>query len=140
MTLATTLIMAVVSASCSNASPTGPGGSGLTPDHIAGTWTLLTLQPPGQPETGPPAGALFTMEMTGGRAAVRADCNQCNGSAAVGATTLTVGPALACTRAFCASAPFDDTFLRILSGESRASIDGDVLALRADRGILRFRR
>jgi heat shock protein HslJ len=53
---------------------------------------------------------------------------------------MTVGPALACTRAFCASAPFDAAFLRILSGESTASIEGDILALHTDRGILRFRR
>jgi len=139
--LAMTLCVAVVCAACSSqSSPSGPGGMVITPDRINGSWTLLTLQPQGQPETGPPAGAMFVMEIAGGRAAVRADCNRCSGPAIVGGTTLTVGPAMACTRAFCASAPLDDVFLRILSGESTASIEGDVLALRADRGILRFRR
>jgi heat shock protein HslJ len=112
----------------------------ITPEQINGNWTLLTLQPQGQPEAGPPVGATFLMEISGGRAAVTADCNRCNGPAIVGGTTLTVGPAMACTRAFCASAPLDDVFLKLLAGESAASIEGDVLALRADRGILRFRR
>ena len=76
-----------------------------------------------------------------GRAAVTADCNRCNGAAAIGDNTLTLGPALACTRAFCTtSAPFDTTFVQILGTESVASIDGSLLTLRSERGILRFRR
>jgi len=139
--LATILVAAVASAACSDdADPAGPGGVVLTPERIGGVWTLLTLQPPGQPEVAPPTGAIFSMEMANGRAAVRADCNRCNGSASVAATTVTVGPTLACTRAFCSSAPFDDVFLRMLSGESRAFLEENYLSLHADRGILRFRR
>ena len=139
--LATILVaVAVASGSCAGDDPVGPGGVVLTPERIGGVWTLLTLQSPGQPEVVPPAGAIFSMEIANGRAAVRADCNRCNGSATIAATTLTVGPALACTRAFCSSAPFDDVFLRILSGESRAFLEGNYLSLHADRGILRFGR
>lgn len=122
------------------ASPSGPDGTALTPERIGGAWTLVALRPPAEAETAPPAGAISTIEITGGRAAIRADCNRCNGPAAVGTSTLTVGPPLACTRAFCASAPFDDTFLRMLAGESAASLDGDTLTLDSDRGVLRFRR
>ena len=136
-----TLLVAAVGASCSSdSSPAGPGSTVLTPDRIGGAWTLLTAQTPGQPQTSPPAGALFTVEIAAERAAIRADCNRCSGLATVGSTTVTVGPNLACTRAYCSSSPFDDTFLQILSGESTPSVEGDTLVLRADRGVLRFKR
>lgn len=135
------LLTAVICAACSGpTSLSGPDGTALTPERIGGIWTLVTLTLQGQAEAAPPAGAISTIEVAGGRAAVRADCNRCNGPAAVGAGTLTVGPPLACTRAFCASAPFDDTFLRMLAGKSAATLDGDTLTLGSDRGVLRFRR
>jgi heat shock protein HslJ len=120
--------------------PTSPSAPALTLDALSGTWTLVALQAPGQPEVTPPAGATFGMQVMDGRVAVTADCNRCVGAAVVGTTTLTLGPAMACTRAFCASAPFDDVFLRILGGESTASIEGNTLILRSDRGAHRFRR
>ena len=107
---------------------------------MAGTWTLTAQQPTGQSAVTPPDGVVFSIEIVDGRAAVRADCNRCNGLAAVGENTVTVGPLMACTRAFCPSAPLDDAFLKLLSGESAATIDGDTLILRSDRGVLRFRR
>ncbi len=76
-----------------------------------------------------------------GRASVIADCNRCNGAAVVGDNSVTLGPALACTRAFCStSAPFDTKFVQILGTESVANVDGSLLTLRSERGILRFRR
>ena len=135
------LLTAAIGGACSGPiSPSGPDGTALTPERIGGTWTLVTLMPPGQAEVAPPAGAISSVEVADGRAAIRADCNRCNGPAVVGASTLTVGPPLACTRAFCASAPFDDAFLRMLAGESAATLAGDTLPLGSDRGVLRFRR
>lgn len=135
------LLTAVICGACSGlTSPSGLDGTALSPERVGGTWTLVTLQPPGQAEVAPPAGAIFSMEIANGRAAITADCNRCNGPAVVGASTLTVGPLLACTRAFCASAPFDDAFLRILAGESAATLDGNTLTFRSDRGIFHFRR
>lgn len=137
----TALLAAVVCGACSSpTSPSGMNGTALTPERIGGTWTLVTQQLPGQAEVAPPAGSTFSLEIADDRAAIRADCNRCNGPAAVGADTVTVGPLLACTRAFCASAPFDDAFVRILAGEGPATIDGNTLTLRSDRGVLRFRR
>lgn len=141
LTVVVAVLTAVICGACSGpTSPSAPDPAALTPKRIGGTWTLVTLKPSGQAEVAPPAGAISTVEVAGGRAAIRADCNRCNGPAAVGASTLTVGPPLACTRAFCASAPFDDTFLRMLAGESDAVLDGDTLTLGSDRGVLRFRR
>ena len=109
------LLTAVICAACSG--PTSPAAlDGTALARVGGTWTLLTVQPPGEAEVAPPAGANFRMEIADGRAAITADCNRCNGPAVVGASTLTVGPVLACTRAFCASAPFDAAFLRVLAG------------------------
>ncbi len=101
----------------------------------------MAQQPAGEPEGAPPAGSTFAMQIADGRASVTADCNRCNGAAAVGDSTLTLGPAMACTRAYCtASAPFDTTFVRILAADSVANVDGNLLTLRSERGILRFRR
>jgi heat shock protein HslJ len=109
-------------------------------ERIVGVWTLVSRQLPGESAVAAPA-ATFTFQVTTeGRAAVRADCNQCGGAASVGAGTVTVGPALACTRAFCSTAPFDTRYVQMLSGDSAAEIDGDTLTLRSDRGTLRFQR
>jgi heat shock protein HslJ len=139
--VAAALLTVAIGGACSGpTSPSGPDGAALVPERIGGTWTLVTLRPPGQAEVAPPAGAISSVEVVDGRAAIRADCNRCNGPAVVGASTLTIGPLLACTRAFCASAPFDDAFLRMLAGESAAALDGNTLTLGSDRGVLRFRR
>jgi len=141
LTVAAALLTTVICGACSGpTSLSGPDGTAPTLERIGGTWTLVTLKPPGQAEVAPPAGAISSMEVADGRAAIRADCNRCNGPAAVGASTLTVGPILACTRAACASAPLDAAFLRILAGESAATLEGDTLTLGSDRGVLLFRR
>jgi heat shock protein HslJ len=99
----------------------------------------VAQQPAGEQEAPPPPGSTFAFQIVDGRAAVTADCNRCNGSAAVSGETVMLGPALACTRAYCvASAPFDTTFVRLLAEENRASVDGNILTLRSERGTLRF--
>jgi heat shock protein HslJ len=129
------LVAAALSYACSDL--TGPSTvSGTT---LAGPWALIAQQPAGQPEAAPPGASTFGFEIVDGRAAVTADCNRCNGSAMVEGSTLTMGPALACTRAYCASAPYDDTFLRLLADRNAASIDGEILTLRSERGMLRFK-
>jgi heat shock protein HslJ len=132
-----TLAVVTAAASVRCTSPTAPLP---LQENIGGTWTLTALQRVGQAEVTPPVGTTFAMEIADGRATVTADCNRCTGAAVVGTDTLTIGPILACTRAFCPSAPFDDTFVRMLGGESAATIDGSRLTLRSDRGVLRFRR
>jgi heat shock protein HslJ len=108
---------------------------------LGGVWRLVDRQLPGEAAVAPPAASTFTFQVVDGRAAVKADCNQCGGGALVGGDTVTVGPALACTRAFCTlSAPYDTTFVQMLSGDNDAAVDGDTLTLRSPRGTLRFRR
>lgn len=135
---AVALFTAVVCGACSG--PTSPSSTAPIAERIGGTWLLMARQLPGESAIPPPETATFSFQIADGRAGIRADCNQCGGQAVVGANTLTVGPAVICTRVFCASAPFDTTFVQILSGESAATIESDILTLRSDRGVLRFRR
>jgi heat shock protein HslJ len=132
-------LIAITSYGCSTANPAGPSTS--LSALLGGTWTLVAQQPAGTEESAPPAGSTFTLEIVDGRAAVRADCNRCNGAASIDDDSVTFGPALACTRAYCVtSAPFDTTFVRLLAEENRASVDGNTLTLQSERGVLRFRR
>ena len=134
-----TAVLALVACSVSCATPTSPSGQTLA-DGIGGIWMVETQQLAGQAEMPPPAGAAFSFEIAAERTAITADCNRCSGPAAIGNRTITFGPPLACTRAFCASAPFDTSFVQLLSGESSATIAGNTLLLESDRGVLRLRR
>ena len=127
-------------AACSNVA--GPSDSvDLTDPRLAGAWTLVSQQPAGDALATPPPGTQFTLQIADGRAAVRADCNRCGGAASVSAGNVTLGPALACTRAFCvASSPFDDRFVHILAGDHAVTLEGETLVLTSSRGIARFRR
>ena len=138
--IAVVAFAASASACSTSSNPSGPS-AGPFADRISGLWTLVAQQPAGEPESPPPTGATFAFQIVDGRTSVTADCNRCSGAAAVGDGTLTLGPALACTRAYCTtSAPFDNVFVRLLAAESVANIDGNVLTLHSERGTLRFRR
>ena len=122
-------------------SPSGGGGStALTADQIAGTLSLVSIQPAGQAEQAVPAGATYTLALADGRASTRADCNMCNGAFAVSGQTLTIGPLLACTRAACPTMDFESAYVTLLAGESAVRIDAASVALSSSRGVLRFRR
>ena len=146
MTRTVSILAAVLSAvctsfACSTASSAGPTGVSLLDRIGGGSWTLVAQQPAGEQAIAPPRGSNFAFQIVEGRAAVTADCNRCNGLASVSNASVTFGPALACTRAYCVtSAPFDTTFMRLLAEESRASIDGNTLTLRSERGTLRFKK
>jgi len=117
---------------------TGP--SSLTEAQLVGSWTLSSLQPAGQASQNVPAGATYTLAFADGAASARADCNTCGGRYTLAARTLTIGPALACTRAACATASFESTFTTLLSGDSTVSGSATSLTLTSARGTLRFSR
>jgi heat shock protein HslJ len=125
--------------------PTSPssvtgGSSTLTTDLLAGTWTLVSLQPANQAVQAVPQGAPYTVTFADGRLSTRADCNLCTGSFTLSGQTLTAGPALACTRAACATMAFESTYTTLLSGESTVTLSGNTLVLSSARGALRFAR
>jgi heat shock protein HslJ len=87
-----------------------------------------------------PANASYTLTFADGRLSTRADCNTCGGAFTLSGQTLTVGPALACTRAACATMSFENTYTSVLSGESTITFSNGTLVLSSPRGVLRFTR
>jgi heat shock protein HslJ len=114
--------------------------SSLTEAQLTGTWRLSSLQASGQASQNVPAGATYTLTMADGNAAANADCNTCVGRYTLSGKTLTVGPAVACTRAACPTASFESVFTTILSGESTVEGSATSLTLTSTRGTLRFSR
>jgi heat shock protein HslJ len=135
---------AVIGCSASASNPVSPSpGSGsttLTADQLAGTWTLSSLQPAGQPEQAAPAGAVYNLTFADARLSARTDCNVCSGAFTVSDETLVAGPALACTRAACPTMAFENQYTGLLSGESTAVVSDAALTLSSARGTLRLTR
>ena len=140
------IVSAVFAAGCSDspATPTSPSsGNGsltLTSEQIAGTWTLSAIQVSGQAAQSAPAGATYTLSFADGRLSTRADCNTCAGGFTLSGSTLSAGPALACTRAACATMAFESAYTGILSGEHTVALAGNTLTLTSARGSLSFVR
>ena len=118
----------------SSPGPTSPGGS------LPGTWTLESIQPAGEAEQAKPSGATYTLTFTNGAFSTRADCNSCSGPYTLTGQTLVAGPLLACTRAACPTMAFENTYTKLLGGESTVSLSGRTLVMASPRGVLRFKR
>ena len=81
---------------------------------------------------------LFTLTLTdAGRVDARVDCNRATGGYRISGNVLSIGP-MASTRAYCATAPVDQQFLMLLSGENSITTSGAALQLSSPRGTLRF--
>ena len=132
---------------CSDSSPVpaSPSSiSGVQPPLgetlTSGAWTLVAMQPAGQSQQPAPAGATYSLTFADGRLSTRVDCNTCGGAYGLAGETLTVGPALACTRAACRTMEFENTYTRILDGPSTVTLSGNTLVLSSPRGVLQFTR
>ena len=104
-----------------------------------GVWKLQSLTRPDSTTVTVSQPDRFTLELldSTGRTAVRADCNRGAGPFTLNGSALTVG-LMAVTRAYCSSAPFDDEYLKLLSGDSVLTLSGTSLQLSSSRGTLRF--
>lgn len=103
-------------------------------------WKLQSMERPGAGLARAPDPERFTLQFDEqGRVFVLTDCNRCSGSYSIGAGTVTVG-AMACTRAFCATAPFDTDYVGVLGGVSAVGVTAATLDLSSSRGTLRFAR
>ena len=135
-------VTASIAAGCSGATvPTLSGSTGGSSDlgeTLAGTWILTSIQPAGQAEQAKPDGATYSLTLTDGRLSSRVDCNSCSGTFALSGSTLTAGPALACTRAACPTWP--SKTLPLLGGENAVTASGNTLVLSSTRGVMRFTR
>ena len=137
--------LAFIGCAQSASSPTSPststGGSlALAADQLSGTWTLTSIQSRGGAEQPAPANATYSLTFAENRLSTRADCNTCSGAFTLSGGTLIAGPALACTRAACATMDFEQEYTRLLAGESNVTQSGASLELSSARGVLRFSR
>ena len=96
------------------------------------------MQADGQAAQAAPGG--YTITLGDGQLSTRVDCNTCSGRFTLEGQTLTAGPALACTRAACATMAFETAYTAVLSGQSTVTLSGNTLVLASSRGVLRFTR
>lgn len=134
-----------LTAACSESTstPTSPSASGgsstaLTASQIAGTWTLVSMQLDGQASEAAPSG--YSLTLGDGQLSTRVDCNTCAGTFTLAGQVLTTGPALACTRAACATMAFESAYTKVLGGQSTVTMSGNSLVLSSSRGVLRYTR
>lgn len=104
--------------------------------QLEGTWIVTAIQPVGGGKQDRPSSATYTVTFSNGRLSARADCNSCAGSYSMSQSTLTAGPALACTRAACPTAAFESAYTAILSGDSDAVVTASTLTLSSTRGTI----
>jgi heat shock protein HslJ len=114
--------------------------AGPSATDLQGHWQLVSLQEPGQPQVAAPAGATFSADFgSDGRVSLVADCNRCNSSYVAGGATLQVGN-MACTRAYCTTAPLDTRFAALVQSAQAWRVGSDELELSSPEGTLRLRR
>ena len=131
-------LAAALAAACGSENPVAPPPAGRS--SLLGAWSLESLTSTGQATLPAPAGVRFTATFEpDDKLGLRADCNVCGASYQAGAGTLAVGP-MACTRAFCASAPFDSDFASLVSEAKTFTLDADRLTLRSSAGTVVLRR
>jgi heat shock protein HslJ len=145
LTVALSLVAALSVAACAN-NPVAPSvASGtttttITTETVPGVLKLQSLTRSDATTVTISDPQQFTLEfLENNRVAAKADCNRASGSFAVNGSTLTIGP-MAVTKAYCASAPLDDEFLRLLSGDTVVTVSATSLVLTSARGALRFSR
>ena len=127
--------IALILAGCSGNTPASP-----TPDSIDGVWRIISIQPAAQTVQTAPVGAQYQIEFDDSKVSLRVDCNTCNGPVALNGATLTIGPVLACTRAACATATFENAALALLAGDHQITATLHNLTLTSNRGTVLLQR
>jgi len=118
--------------------PSSPPGS-LSTAALRGEWQLVSLRQSGE-DVVPPAGHRFSAEFRSDDSVhLVADCNRCFASYKAGEGSIEVG-VMACTRAYCETAPIDTDFAGLVQGSRRWSVVGQELRLESDQGSLSLRR
>jgi heat shock protein HslJ len=142
------LLAGVIGCSATTPSTTSPGVSspnpGGTPSaavSLQGRWRLVSLQDAGSVSRPAPAGNFSAEFRDDGRVSLVADCNLCSGSYKASTSSLEVNPVMACTMAFCPSAPFDTQYVALVIASKSWSVSAaGALELRSDRGVTSFTR
>ncbi len=108
---------------------------------LLGEWRLVSLGPADAPAVTAPTSGRFTADFrSDGGLGLTADCNPCRGEYTAGQGTLEVGPLMACTRAYCVSAPIDSQFTSMMQSAATWAVDGDTLVLEGPDGRLELSR
>jgi heat shock protein HslJ len=122
-------------AGCAGDSPSSP-----TSTELDGVWRIISIQPATQSVQLAPVGVLYQVTFDDGRTSVRVDCNVCTGRFTSDRNTLTVGPQLACTRAACETASYENAVLTLLSGDHQYTTTLHNLTLTSSRGTVLLQR
>jgi heat shock protein HslJ len=118
----------------------GSTGSAQSSQDILGSWQAVSLIETGGHVVTIDEPTRFTADFTSdGRVALRADCNRCVGGYSTAGTGITVGP-MACTKAYCSSAPLDTTFAMLVSDATAWTAAKDTLLLQGKAGLLTLRK
>lgn len=119
----------------------GGAASAASDPGLLGAWKLFSMQPAGVPAIAIPGPAAFTAEFTGdGALHLRADCNRCNTRYEASSSVIKVTSTMACTRAYCSSAPLDTQYVDLTGAAIAYAVSGNALELRSSKGTLQFRR
>jgi heat shock protein HslJ len=122
-------------AGCAGASPSSP-----TSTELDGVWRIISIEPAMQSVQLAPVGVLYQATFDDGRTSVRVDCNLCTGGFTSDGNTLTIGPQLACTRAACETASYENAVLMLLSGDHQYTTTLHNLTLTSSRGTVLLQR
>jgi heat shock protein HslJ len=142
------LLLAACAASENGVNPLRPsnpalqgGGTARSAPVLTGSWQMVSLQKSGQARQPAPAGVPLTAEFASdGNLFLQADCNRCRAGYAVGTDgSLEIGP-MACTRAYCSSAPLDTDFAGLLSSARQAEVSEHSLSVTSEAGSVLLQR
>lgn len=128
-----------VTACGSGDNPAGPEGAPSV--ALLGRWNLILLHDAveGSEHVVEEPGTFAVEFLEGGRFSAKADCNVCNGGYEAEAGVLSVDPLVACTLAYCQSAPLDTRFVGVLTRAQRYRLDADLLEITSSEGRLVLR-
>ena len=119
---------------CSDDTPTSPTAA------LDGVWRIISIQPAGLPSQPAPVGAQYQVGFENERVFLRVDCNTCTGPFTASGNTLLVGPTLACTRAACETAAYENAVVSMLSGAHEMTSTQHNLTLASPRGTMLLQR
>jgi heat shock protein HslJ len=125
-------------------SPGSGSATSSSTSPIEGRWQLVSLQKAGQAVVVAPAGGRFNADFqSNGHVSLQADCNMCSAGYVVAGSALRVGGPnglMACTRAYCSTAPLDTDYAALVTSAQTWRVDGSELTLQSGDGTLRLRR
>jgi heat shock protein HslJ len=129
---------ALLAACASN--PVAPDATGA--EALLGNWDLVLLQDAASgTEYRPEEPGTFVVEFREeGEFGLQADCNRCRGTYEAGADQLSIDPLVACTLAYCQTAPVDTRFVGLLTQAQRYEMAGGFLEITCAEGALLLRR